>query len=54
MTITAPPSPFVVDVPQSELDDLTRRVRDARLPEPLGADDWTTGVPISVLRSMAT
>ena len=23
-------------------------------PEPLGADDWSTGVPISVLRSMAT
>nr|WP_314142160.1 alpha/beta fold hydrolase [uncultured Rhodococcus sp.] len=54
MTITAPPVPFVVDVPQSELDDLTRRVRDARLPEPIGADDWTSGVPISVLRSMAT
>lgn len=54
MTITAPPVPFVIDVPQSELDDLTRRVRDARLPEPIGADDWTSGVPISVLRSMAT
>ncbi|MEK8072617.1 epoxide hydrolase family protein [Rhodococcoides navarretei] len=54
MTITEAPIPFVVDVPQSELDDLARRVRDARLPEPLGADDWSTGVPISVLRSMAT
>jgi len=54
MTITAPSIPFVVDIPQLELDDLSRRVRDARLPEPLGADDWTTGVPVSVLRSMAT
>ncbi|MCZ4519839.1 epoxide hydrolase [Rhodococcus ruber] len=54
MTITESPAPFTVDIPQSELDDLARRVRDARLPEPLGADDWTTGVPISVLKSMAS
>jgi pimeloyl-ACP methyl ester carboxylesterase len=54
MTITKPPVPFTVDIAQSDLDDLARRVRDTRLPEPLGADDWSTGVPISVLRSMAT
>ncbi|MFI7168248.1 epoxide hydrolase family protein [Rhodococcoides fascians] len=54
MTITESPVPFTVDIPQSDLDDLARRVRDARLPEPLGADDWTTGVPISVLKSMAS
>ncbi|MGU3435097.1 epoxide hydrolase family protein [Actinomycetes bacterium M1A6_2h] len=53
MTITTPPVPFTVDVPQSELDDLARRIRDARFPEALGADDWSTGVPVSVLRSMS-
>ena len=53
MTITEPPVPFVVDVPQCEIVDLARRVRDARLPEPIGVHDWSTGVPVSVLRSMA-
>ncbi|PRX98889.1 epoxide hydrolase family protein [Allonocardiopsis opalescens] len=45
--------PFRIDVPQAELDDLVRRLADARWPEPLPGDDWTTGVPVAWLRGLS-
>ncbi|GAA1550427.1 epoxide hydrolase family protein [Kribbella lupini] len=48
MTIT----PFRIDVPQTTLDDLQRRLTDARLPAPLPGDDWDTGVPVSWLSEL--
>lgn len=44
--------PFTIDVPQAELDDLRRRLEQARLPEPLPGDDWDTGVPLTYLREL--
>lgn len=52
MTITHDPRPFTVRVPSADLDDLVSRVHATRLPDPLGDDDWSTGVPLSVLRSL--
>jgi pimeloyl-ACP methyl ester carboxylesterase len=52
MTITDAARPFTVHIPQPDLDDLMARVTAARLPDPIGHDDWSTGVPITVLRSL--
>ncbi len=48
MTIT----PFRIDVPQTALDDLQRRLTDARLPAKLPGDGWDTGVPVSWLSEL--
>ena len=48
-TTTDTMTPFTLDVPQADLDDLRARITAARLPAPIGADDWSTGVPLSDL-----
>ncbi|ADB34823.1 Epoxide hydrolase domain protein [Kribbella flavida DSM 17836] len=45
-------TPFRIDVPQATLDDLRRRLDDARLPAPLPGDGWDTGVPVSWLSDL--
>jgi hypothetical protein len=35
--------PFRVDVPQAKIDEIRKRVRDARWPARLDADDWRYG-----------
>jgi len=44
--------PFVVDVPPEEVDELVRRLRAARWPEPGTVDDWSQGVPLPYLRDL--
>lgn len=44
--------PFRVNVPQSAIDDLRRRLRDARWPEKETIDDWSQGVPLSKARAL--
>jgi len=44
--------PFQLSVPESELEDLRRRLDGARLPEPSPYDGWTQGVPIDRLRDL--
>ena len=46
-------SPFRIDVPESEIDGLRRRLHDARFPTPLPGDDWSTGVPVAYLKELA-
>ncbi|GAB2517461.1 epoxide hydrolase family protein [Nocardia heshunensis] len=46
-------TPFRIDIPQSQLDDLRARLDNARLPAPLPGDDWDTGVPVHWLRELA-
>ena len=45
MTVT----PFTIDVPQSELDDLRARLRATRWPDAV-TDDWSQGIPPAALR----
>ncbi|MVU77794.1 alpha/beta fold hydrolase [Nocardia sp. ET3-3] len=45
-------TPFRIDIPQAELDDLRSRLTAARLPAPLPGDDWDTGVPVHWLREL--
>jgi pimeloyl-ACP methyl ester carboxylesterase len=44
--------PFTVDVPQSDLDDLRRRVRQTRLPDPETVDDASQGVQLRVIEEL--
>ncbi|MBB3087062.1 epoxide hydrolase family protein [Geodermatophilus sabuli] len=44
--------PFTVDVPDQAVEDLRRRLRDTRWPEPATVDDWSQGVPLGYLRDL--
>src|SRR5262245_38558846 len=45
--------PFRVNVPQSELDELRRRVAAARLPEKETVSDFSQGVPLATVQKLA-
>jgi len=47
--------PFRIQVPQAELDDLHRRLTDARFADPVPGDepDWSRGIPTTVVRELA-
>jgi pimeloyl-ACP methyl ester carboxylesterase len=47
-------TPFRIDVPQSELDDLRRRLRATRWPEPETVEGWGQGMPLKVLQDMTS
>jgi microsomal epoxide hydrolase len=44
---------FRIDVPQSDLDDLTRRLESTRWPAELPGDSWDRGVPLGYLKELA-
>lgn len=44
--------PFVIDIPQSDVDDLDNRLARTRYPAPAPGDDWTYGVPTHYLQEM--
>ncbi|GAA1592708.1 epoxide hydrolase [Kribbella sancticallisti] len=44
--------PFVIDIPQSTLDDLQSRLDNARFPAALPGDGWDSGVPVAWLREI--
>jgi pimeloyl-ACP methyl ester carboxylesterase len=44
--------PFHVEVPEADLEDLRRRLRDTRWPEPATVADWSQGVPLEYLREL--
>ncbi|MGH1565733.1 epoxide hydrolase family protein [Mumia sp. DW29H23] len=45
-------TPFRIDVPQAQLDDLAQRLALTRFTTPLPGDGWATGVPTSYLREL--
>ena len=45
-------TPFVLDVPQADLDDLQRRLADTRWPERETVDDWSQGAPLAKVRAL--
>jgi epoxide hydrolase len=44
--------PFRIKVPEAELADLRRRLRQTRWPEPEPVPDWSQGVPLAYLRDL--
>ncbi|HXW46251.1 MAG TPA: epoxide hydrolase [Streptosporangiaceae bacterium] len=45
-------SPFKIDVPESQLDDLRRRLEQTRWPEAETVRDWSQGVPLDYARAL--
>lgn len=52
MTETHSPAPFEIAVPQSDLDDLRRRLESARFPAELPGSGWDYGTEQSYLRNV--
>jgi pimeloyl-ACP methyl ester carboxylesterase len=48
-------NPFRIDIPQSDLDDLHRRLTEARFADPVPGDepDWSRGMPTAAVRELA-
>jgi len=46
-------TPFRIEVPQTDLDDLKHRLTDTRWPHELPASGWKCGVPMAYLRDLA-
>ncbi|WP_328989400.1 epoxide hydrolase 1 [Kribbella sp. NBC_01245] len=46
-------SPFRIDIPQVELDDLRSRLLNTRWPAEPRVDDWSRGVPVGYLKELA-
>ena len=44
--------PFRIDVPEADMADLRRRLRQARWPEREPVSDWSQGVPLTYLREL--
>jgi pimeloyl-ACP methyl ester carboxylesterase len=48
------PRPFTIDVPEEDLEDLRRRLRATRWPQPIpGSDTWALGTQEATLRRLA-
>ena len=45
-------TPFRINIPDADLDDLRRRLRQTRWPEPETVDDWSQGAPLAYTRSL--
>ncbi len=45
-------APFVIEVPQAQLDDLHGRLSRTRFPEAETPDDWSQGVPLAYAREL--
>lgn len=45
-------TPFVLDVPQADLDDLQRRLANTRWPERETVGDWSQGAPLAKVRAL--
>ena len=50
--MTATITPFVIDIPQADLDDLQNRLRRTRFAPAAPGDSWEYGTPESYLRAM--
>jgi pimeloyl-ACP methyl ester carboxylesterase len=46
------PTPFHLDIPESQLVDLRQRLINTRWPEPATVRDWTQGVPLDYVREL--
>lgn len=51
-TNTTTITPFRIDIPQEQLDDLAQRLARTRFSTPLPGDGWGTGVPTSYVREL--
>jgi epoxide hydrolase len=52
MHMTDEITPFRIDIPDADLDDLRRRLSQTRWPEPEPVDDWSQGIPLGYARDL--
>jgi len=45
-------TPFRIEVPDADLEDLRARLRWTRWPEPETVDDWSQGIPLGYVREL--
>jgi len=45
-------TPFRIDIPEADIDDLRDRLRRTRWPEPETVDDWSQGTPVAYAREL--
>jgi pimeloyl-ACP methyl ester carboxylesterase len=45
-------TPFPIEVPDAELEELRTRLRRTRWPEPATVDDWSQGVPLAYVQDL--
>jgi pimeloyl-ACP methyl ester carboxylesterase len=45
-------TPFTIDVPQADLDDLHDRLRRTRWPEAETVEDWSQGIPLAYVQDL--
>jgi pimeloyl-ACP methyl ester carboxylesterase len=45
-------TPFRIDIPQGDLDDLVERLGRTRWPEPETVDDWSQGMPLTYAQEL--
>jgi epoxide hydrolase len=45
--------PFVIDIPQEDIDDLRRRLGETRWPSEIAGAGWSRGVPLEYLKELA-
>lgn len=50
--MSEPVRPFKVKIDEHEIDDLRKRIRNARWPEAAPVDDWSQGVPLEYLQQL--
>lgn len=54
LAMEASVTPFRVDIPQADIDDLRRRIAQTRWPNELPGVGWSRGVPLVYLRELAS
>lgn len=45
-------TPYRIEIPEAELDDLRRRLAATRWPDPETPDDWSQGIPLNYVKDM--
>src|SRR5712691_1753750 len=45
-------TPFILAVPQADLEDLNRRIDQTRWPDAETVDDWTQGAPLAKVKAL--
>src|SRR5262245_17119577 len=45
-------TPYRIDIPQADLDDLRARLTQTRWPSEIPGQEWTRGVPVAYLREL--
>jgi pimeloyl-ACP methyl ester carboxylesterase len=45
-------TPFRIEIPEADLDDLRQRLRQTRWPDPETVGDWSQGIPLAYTRAL--